>query len=225
MAPHGATGETSNAMTINPSLFVPAVFLLLVPADRLLSSLVELRSFDGFQSLEDSPRHRPWWWVPALWLDPFRGFFGAMLLRQSLALPLRPSEQTPVAAYGLALVVLALGCVGQTFTRRGDRGVLLAPMGYIAGVVCALTPWSVAIIANATATLGLFALRQFHAFFAFGLVAVGLLGFALGADVVWIVPAIGAFALPLVAGFVTGSTLELPTRNASEPGPVSRSSV
>jgi membrane glycosyltransferase len=66
-----------------------------------------------------------------------------------------------------------------------------------------------------TATLGLFAFRQFHAFFAFGLVAVCLLGVVLGARMMWIGPAVGVFALPIVAGLVTNSTLEVPTRNAS----------
>ena len=36
-------------MTIHWSLFVPGMLFLLYPADRLLSSLVELRSFDCFQ--------------------------------------------------------------------------------------------------------------------------------------------------------------------------------
>lgn len=196
---------------------MPGVLLLVFPADRLLSSLVELRSFGCFQSLENSPRHRPWWWVPALWLDPFRGFLGTQLLKESLALASAPWEQTPVAAYVLALVILALGGACQIFTRRGDQGVLLAPMGYVAGVVAALTPWPVALIAIVSAALGLFAFRQFHAFFASGLIAVGLLGLALGAEVAWLAPAVGAFALPIFTGLVTGGTLELPTRNASRP--------
>lgn len=204
-------------MTIHLSLLAPGALLLLIPADRLLSSLVELRSFDCFQSLENSPRHRPWWWVPALWLDPLRGFFGAFLLKESLAITSVPWAVTPKPAYALMLAVLALGVVCQTATRRGDQGVLLAPMGYVAGVVAALTPWPVALIAVVTASLGLFAFRQFHAYFVFGSVAVALLGFVLGAEMMWISPAIGAFALPVIAGIVTGSTLELPTRNASGP--------
>ena len=212
-------------MTIYWALFVPGVLLLVIPADRLLSSLVELRSFDGFQSLDNSPRYRPWWWVAALWLDPLRGFFGTLLLRESLALTVAPWALTPKAAYALALAILALGGVCQTFTRRGDQGVLLAPVGYVAGMVCALAPWSVAVIALVAATLGLFAFRQFHAFFAVGLVAVGLLGFLLGAEAAWIAPAIGAFALPIFTGLVTGSTLELPTRNASRPVRLPRAST
>ncbi len=206
-------------MTIHWSLFVPGVLLLVFPADRLLSPWVELRSFGCFQSLTDSPRYRPWWWVPALWLDPLRGFLGTLLIKQSLALSTVPWAQTPAGGYALALAIIALGCICQTYTRRGERGVLLAPIGYVAGVVAALTPWPVALLATATAGLGLFAFRQFHAFFAFGLVGVSVIGFVLCDDVVWVAPAVGAFALPIIAGLVTGSTLEIPTRNAGRPLP------
>lgn len=208
-------------MTIHWILFVPGVLLLLFPADRLLSSAIELRSFDCFQSLENSPRFRPWWWVPVLWLDPFRAFAGTWLLREGLGLKTGPWDPVPVGPYVLALAILIAGGACQTFTRRGDRGVLLAPIGYVAGMVCALTPWSVSLLAIVSAALGLFAFRKFHAFFAFGLSAVALLGFALGAEVAWIAPAIGVFALPIVAGLVTGSTLEIPTRNASRPASLS----
>jgi hypothetical protein len=204
-------------MTIYWSLLMPGMLLLLYPADRLLSSLVELRSFDYFQNLENSRRHRPWWWVPALWLDPLRGFFGTLLLQRALASPVATWTLTPKLEYALLVVLVALGVVSQTLTRRGDRGVLLAPIGFVAGVVAALMPWPVALLGIVSATLGLFAFRQFHAFFACGLVAVCLLGIVLGAGLMWVVPAVGVFALPIVAGLVTSSTLELPTRNASGP--------
>lgn len=82
-------------MTIHWSVFVPGVLLLLYPADRLLSSLVELRSFDCFQNLDNSPRYRPWWWVPALWIDPLRGFAGTWLLT-TLEWPTRNASRPAV---------------------------------------------------------------------------------------------------------------------------------
>lgn len=202
-------------MTINWGLFVPGMLLLFFPADRLLSSLVELRSFDCFQNLEDSRRYRPWWWVPALWLDPLRGFLGTLLLQRALELTTVTWTLMPKPEYALFVGLVTIGVLCQTFTRRGDAGVLLAPIGFVAGVVIALTPLPVALLGIISATLGLFAFRQFHAFFAFGLVAICLLGFLLGAGTMWIGPAVGAFALPIVAGLVTSSTLEVPTRNAS----------
>jgi hypothetical protein len=202
-------------MTIHWSLFVPGVVLLLYPADRLLSSLVELRSFDCFQNLENSPRFRPWWWVPVLWLDPLRAFLGTVLLQRAVGVADATWTVTPKPEYAFLVGLVGVGVVCQTITRRGDTGVLLAPIGFVAGIVTALTPWPVALIGIVTATLGLFALRQFNAFFVFGLVAVCLLGIVLGTGMMWIGPAVGVFALPIMAGLVTGSTLEVPTRNAS----------
>lgn len=204
-------------MTIQWSLFVPGVLLLLLPADRLLSAKVELRSFDCFQNLQNSPRHRPWWWVPALWLDPLRGFVGTFLLLRGLSIELQAWRLSSLMAYILLLVVLTAGLLSQMFTRRGDRGVLLAPMGFVGGVAMALTPWPVALIGIVTAMLGLFALRQFHWFFAFGFVAVALLGFLMDTNVVWYAPVLGLFALPIVLSLVTDSTFEIPTRNDSGP--------
>ncbi|MCR6655726.1 MAG: hypothetical protein NVV63_07895 [Opitutus sp.] len=194
---------------------MPGVVLLLYPADRLLSSLVELRSFDCFQNLENSPRYRPWWWVPVLWLDPLRAFLGTVLLQHAVGVGDATWAVTPKPEYALLVGIIGLGVVCQTITRRGDTGVLLAPIGFVAGIVMALTPLPVALLGIVTATLGLFAVRQFHAFFAFGLVAVCLLGVVLGTEMMWIGPAVGVLSLPIVAGLVTGSTLEVPTRNGS----------
>lgn len=201
-------------MTIHWSVFVPAVLLLLFPADRLLARTVELRSFNCFNTLENSPRFRPWWWVPSLWLDPFRGFLGTLLLQHGCGLGSTDWAAAPKPAYALFVAILVVGVLSQTYTRRSP-GVLLAPLGFVAGVVAALLPWPVALLGLATATMGLFAFRQFPAFFACGLAVIPALGFGLGAEAMWTLPACALFPLPILAGFVTGSTLEVPTRDAS----------
>jgi hypothetical protein len=204
-------------MIIQWSLFVPGVLLLLVPADRLFSRRVELRSFDCFRRLGDGKAYRPWWWVPALWLDPLRAYFGAELLQRGLAAKSIYWEVVPKPGYVLLLGLITVAVIAQTLTRRADRGILLAPIGFVCGIAAALTPWPVALIGVVAAFLGLFAFRQFHAFFGFGLIAIALLGFVLDASAMWIVPAVGVFALPLVAGLLTNCTLELPVRDSSGP--------
>lgn len=204
-------------MTVDWLEFVPGVLLLLTPADRLLSTHVELRSFDCFRRQHDGRPFRPWWWVPALWLDPLRAFGGAFLLRQSLALNTPYWSLAETSAYALMLAILAVGIVAQAFARRADRGVLLAPIGFIGGTAMALTPWPVGVIGIVAAFLGLFGFRQFYAFFAFGLAAILLLGFVLDAPPMWIIPAACAFALPIVLSLVTSSTLEFPVRDSSRP--------
>jgi hypothetical protein len=204
-------------MTIHWSLLVPGLLLLWFPADRLLSRAVQLRSFDCFQSLERSRRHRPWWWVPVLWLDPGRGFLGSWLLMRAFALEEAPGFSfVPVLPYGMAVGVLILAVLIQTFSRR-EEGVLLAPIGFVVGLVLAITSWPVAAVGLTMGLVGLFAFREFHAFFAVSLVAVAVLGFAFEVPPMWLLPAIGALALPVAAGVMTGRTLELPTRDASSP--------
>jgi hypothetical protein len=203
-------------MTLHWALFAPAVLLLLFPADRLLSRLVELRSFDCFNSLDNSPRHRPWWWVPALWLDPIRGFAGTWLLIRALDLDVRFWSQLPKHGYGVLLAIVGAGLVSQIFTRRGGEGVLLAPIGFVAGIIVALTPWVLGVPAVIAAGLGLFGFRQFHAFFWCGALILPLLGVAFGAEPFWVVPAACALLLPGLTAALSGSSLELPV-HGSEP--------
>jgi hypothetical protein len=203
-------------MTIDWSLFLPAMLLLLFPADRLLSTKVQLRTFESFRSLENSPRFRPWWWVPALWLDPIRGFAGALLLKWALAIVSArwTLEQKP--AYWLLVGLLGFAVLCQSFTRR-DREALLAPMGFVAGIVLALMPPAVALIGFATAVLSVFAFHRFHAFFTAGLAMVALLGVLLDTHFMWLAPAVVVLAVPLALGAITGRSLELPTRNDTGP--------
>lgn len=202
-------------MTVNGLEFVPALVLLLIPADRLLSAHVELRCFDCFRRMGGS--FRPWWWVPALWLDPLRAFGGTLLLRQSLTLNTAYWPLADPSAYAMMMTIVGLGIAAQVFTLRAGRGVLLSPIGFVSGIAVALTPWPVGLIGVVVAFLGLFGFRQFYAFFAFGVIAIPLLGLLLEAPPMWIIPAACGFALPVVTGLITSSTLEFPVRDSSGP--------
>ena len=201
-------------MTIYWGMFLPGLLLLFYPADRLLSSVVQLRSFDCFQSLENSARHRPWWWVPILWIDPLRGLAGTLLLKQALGLNSPYWDSTPLPGYCLLLGLLVPAIWGQTHTRREEQ-VMLAPLGFVFGIVGALTSWPVALLGLIMALTGLFAFRQFHAFFAMGLAAVALVGFVMEINPHWLVPAVIVVGLPIMISIITGRTLEVPTRDSS----------
>lgn len=200
-------------MTILWPVLVPGVLLLLFPADRLLSARVELRSFESFNSLVNSPRHRPWWWVPALWLDPLRACFGTLLLKHALALTPAPWAEMPKAAYWTVVGTLVLAVIAQMVTRR-EKDALLAPLGFLAGIAAALVPWHVALLALASAIAALFAFRNFPVFFVAGATVVAALGFGFRADPAWIVPAAALQVLPVIVAFATGTTLEIPTHHA-----------
>lgn len=193
---------------------MPGLLLLLFPADRLLSSVVRLRSFERFHSLHNSRRHRPWWWVPVLWIDPVRAFGGGFLLKFALGLDSVYWSQTEVPAYCVLLGLLSVAIWCQTYTRR-DENVMLAPIGFVIGLIAALTTWQVALGGLLIGFTGLFAFRQFSAFFIMGLGAVALVGFALGQELTWLIPAVAAFGLPLAINLFSGRTMELPTRDSS----------
>ncbi|MGH9771748.1 MAG: hypothetical protein ACRD4Q_08635 [Candidatus Acidiferrales bacterium] len=201
-------------MIIHPSLFVPALLLLVFPADRLLSSFVELRNFDSFHTLDRAARFRAWWWVPALWIDPWRGFGGAWLLTRSLDLHFKPWDVLPPFAYSLAIAVMVLGVGAQLVTRR-EPGAFLAPIGFVTGVLASLAPWTVTAIVVTIAITCMVGLRNFYAFFVAGFAAVLFLGFVMSTGPGWIVPALVALGLPVAVGLIAGRTLELPTRSAA----------
>lgn len=196
------------------SLFAPGLLLLLFPADRLLSSVIELRSFAFFHRLENSPGHQRWWRVPLLWLDPLRGFAGAWLLTAPLRETPTSWAALPKPAYALVAAMLAASVVCQLPTRR-DRTALLAPVGFVAGMVVALVPWTVSLLGLTLATTAMLGFRQYHAFFTVGLFTVCGLGFAFRAEVPWLIPAVVVLALPIMASVATGRSLELPVRNSS----------
>jgi len=202
-------------MSIHWSLLAPGALLLLFPTDLILSARVELRSFDRFRSLENSPRSRPWWWVPALWLDPVRGLVGAWLLRMGLVGGETHWHAVAKPEYAAAVALLIIGAIGQVFTRQGDTDARLAPMGYVAGVLFALVPWPLAAIGMVSSLLALFAFRNFPAYFASGMSTILLFGAVFDAPMMWVLPAAGVFAVPILTAFLTGGTLELPTRNLS----------
>jgi len=98
-------------MTIEWSYFLPGLILLLFPADGLLSKKVELRGMESFRSLHDSPRRRPWWWVPVLWIDPVRGFVGGRLLIWSCDFGAGDWSVVPKPAYGVLVALLSLAVI------------------------------------------------------------------------------------------------------------------
>lgn len=205
-------------MTIQWSLFAPGLLLLLLPADRLLSAKVELRSFDSFQTLHQSPRFRPWWWVPVLWVDPLRGLAGTLLLKNALSIGSVDALLAANPAFWLMSGILVGAVACQMICRRAPD-VLLAPIGFMMGVVFALAPWPVALIGVATGMVALFGLRRFDAFFSAALPGVILSGLALEAGMMGLAPALAALSLPIIAAFLTRSTFELPARNDSGPLP------
>lgn len=204
-------------MSIDWVLLVPALLLLLWPGDRLMASEVELLSFDRMGNRSEAINRRRW--VYLRWLDPIRGFGGAFLLKISLPLTTDLWSYLPGMEYGVFVAVLGLGMISQLFTGR-EEGVLLAPVGYAVGILFVLVPWPAAAVAVISGITSLFAFRQIAAFFGFTAMVVGLVGMLFETPIIWLLPAVGALLIPVIAGLMTGRTLEIPvpaeTRSKNE---------
>lgn len=185
------------------------MLLLLFPADKLLPTRADLRSFDCLSGLRDYHRRRSGLWLIALTLDPFRGFAGAWLLMHALRLSASAWPTIPFGTFGILLSVLALGTISQTITAR-DRGVLLAPIGFIGGAVIALVPGYAPLLAVALALTAMFGFRQFYAFFAAGMLVLPLLGLLFEASPAFLVGGTMMFSLPLMLAMLTNCVLEVP---------------
>lgn len=203
-------------MTIDWALFTPAILLLLFPADKLFSAQIELRSFDCLVGLRARDRRRSLWWMAPLWLDPLRGFLGAWLLVRALELNVRTWMLTPKIGFAVSIGVLILAALSQTFTRR-DHGVVLAPIGFIAGVVIALVPGFAPVFGVILAMVAMFGFRQFYAFFAVGVVVMPVLGFVFEATPGLVGAASLMFLVPLLVGMLSNSLLEVPWHRGGNP--------
>ena len=198
------------AMIFYWSILLPGLLLLLFPAEFLLSKHVKLRSFETFTSLENSPRSRPWWWVPVLFVDPLRGFGGAWLVKNGLGITVFSGKFFHLPAQWAMAAVLILSVFVQMFTRRDDEA-LLAPIGFLAGAVALLLPLPVALISYAMAIAAIFGLRAFAAFFIAAMIMIPLLGVPFRGNLIWLGIAAIVMGLPVLTSVVSGRTLELPT--------------
>ena len=196
-------------------MFLPAVLLLWFPTSAMLSKKVQLRAWETFENLHSTTSPRPWWWVPALWIDPVRAVAGAYLLRETLELNDAYFRIKPEMPYGVMIGVLVVGVIMQLLSSR-EEGVMLAPMGYVAGVIGVLVPWPIALAGMVLGITGIFAFRNYSSFFLGGMLGVGGLGALLRMEVFWLMPALGVIAIPLIANLVTGKTMEIPTRDPTE---------
>lgn len=91
-----------------------------------------------------------------------------------------------------------------------EEGALLAPVGYMAGMLFALLPWPMATVGLVSGITGLFAFRQLHGFFGFTAAVVGLVGLLFEYSPMWLIPAVLLLFVPVFAGLLTGRSLEMP---------------
>lgn len=195
-------------MIINWGLLLPAVVILLYPAERVLPRSMKLRSYDYLSDPAKPHRSRWWLWQPELWADAARLAFGAWLAGFAIE---TEAGESPLLRFVLIGALLAAGLCGQMPTRR-ERDKLLAPLGAVIAFLFVLMPAAVAVVTVVTAVLGMMAFRTFFAFFLTGSMAALAFGFLLRGKDPLVVLAAGLFFLPLLVAWMSNRVLQLAVR-------------
>lgn len=89
---------------------------------------------------------------------------------------------------------------------------LLAPIGFVVGLILVLLPLSVALPAIVLAVLAMLAFQHFHLFFGIGTLGVVSFGFILQVDPWRFILGGGTLLLPILFSMATERALGLPTK-------------
>lgn len=193
--------------------FLPALALLFLPVDALLPRQLKLRTFEHIDFGEGAWARSPAAWTMfSLWLDPLRAFLGAWMLTHAWMIDDfggSLERWVPVIANG---TILALATAGQLHTRR-DTTMLLAPLGYVAGLWLGLLTPAVAALAIVVGVGGIIAFRSWSAFFICGAAYAGIAGFWIMGKHLNVPLAVGLAMLPWTISAVSARTLIQPLRS------------
>lgn len=203
---------SSSVMNLNWWMFLPALLLVFFPLDAVLPKRLKFREFDHLDFGEDSWCRSPEaWWLPAVWLDPLRAFAGAWLLRHAWEIDKflgGVARHAPLVASALILAV-ALGV--QLHTRR-NRGMLFAPIGYVIGLWFGLLLSPVAVLAMVVGVGCVVAFRSWSAFFVFGAIGAGVIGYLIMRLNPWLLVSVALSILPWFVSAITQRALIFPLR-------------
>ena len=196
-------------------MFLPALLLVFFPLDAVLPRRLKFRDFDRLDFGEDSwSRSLEAWWLPTLWLDPLRAFAGAWLLRNAWVLDESLGGVLRLVPLVASALILA-GALGvQLHTRRG-QDLVFAPIGYVIGLWFGLVVAPVAVLAMVVGVGCVVAFRSWSAFFVFGAIGVGVIGYLVMRLNPWLLMAVVLSICPWFVSAMTQRTLILPLRSVS----------
>ena len=193
-------------------MFFPALVLVFFPLDAVLPKRLKFREFDHLDFGEDSwCRSLDAWWLPTLWLDPVRAFAGAWLLRNAWVVEeslVGPARHAPLVASALILA----GALGVQLHTRRDHDVVLAPLGYLIGLWFGLLVAPVAALAMVVGVGCVAAFRAWSAFFVFGAIGTGVIGYLLMRMDPWMLMTVALSILPWFVSAIMQRTLIFPLR-------------
>jgi hypothetical protein len=201
-------------MTIHWLLFFSGLVLLFYPLDKLLPPQVGLRLYEQLTRHKGRELTKAWWWMPMVWLSPLRAWLGVECLRNSVhMMPGMPHAYARVPL--LMVMAILLIAVGVQMHTRRHEDKFLAPMGYLSGLLFALLPLPIALLATVLATASMIAFRTWTVFFLFGALGAAAFGYLMLQSNLWVAGATLLMLEPPLISLVLGRTLVLPVRSGS----------
>lgn len=179
-----------NLMIIHWGYLLTGLLVALFPGKYLRGSEYRHFEFDQLSRrlADKNKRRRRWWKMPAVWIEPVRGYAAVFLL--SLGLSLEPDSMEKTAKFLVLVLPLLILTVGVTIqcTSDEDRTKMVTPIGYLSGLILCLLPLEVALPAMVLGASSAIAFRRWAAGHLLGGVAATIIGyFFLGphVNVVW----------------------------------------
>ncbi len=153
-------------------------------------------------------RRRRWWKLPAVWIDPIRGYMAVTLLQEGIQ---RDPLKSAMPVLALTVLILTIGVTVQCAGSR-ERSHLVAPVGYLAGMLVAWLPWEVSVPALIFGAASAVAFRRWEAGFLTGGAFTLVLGYffmGLGIPLLW---SAGIYVWPVVLALFMQRKLVLAVR-------------
>ncbi len=137
-------------------LYIAGVLLLTLPANLFARNRLNVASL---AELAERPRHRFGWLHPLNAIDLARAYGGMKLLLAAFV-AIAPSAPSQLVARLVLAVTALLGLLMQHGFHHGDSDDLPAPVAYAIGLVFAILPPQVALLALPLGILTALALRN-----------------------------------------------------------------
>jgi hypothetical protein len=201
-------GNPLTYMQIHWMFLVPGLLVLFYPLDTWLGRSVRFHDYEYIRN-SGARAGTPWWHQRWVWLDPLRAFVGGWLLRHSWAIePPLPGLWSHLPLMATA-VVMGLALAAQMHTRR-DGESMIAPIGYVAGLLFVLLPPQVAVLVVVMAGACLMAFRGWSAFFLCGALGAAAFGFMILRFNFWLAVSVVLMIEPLLLSVLAQRQLLLP---------------
>lgn len=160
---------------------------------------------------ETGRRRRRWWKLPAVWVEPLRGYLVVALLDKALTAPADAAGRFSLPALVATLAILLVGVSLQMPSHR-HKTSLVAPVGYVGGILLAWLPVTIGPAAIALGAASAFAFRHWEAGFLVGAVSCLAIGWCFVGPCGRLMAISLVFVWPVVAAWLLQKKLVLPVR-------------